>query len=219
MAVGLGQEQGTTPFEKNQRDLVHYPWGETWPPPVGCGNYDPSIKVDEFEHTSPVGSFPANRFGVRVKLMCGLSAPTNRSTPDQTERARTTIAQFSFLVENEVHESSCKKPDVPSPGLSGHSTQCDGGLPSPNSAKQNPEFNQIRVKTEKSPKAPASRGLRFLLPGRAVLRRPHFPFPPWRPSCRATASERRRMSPWRESFPLHSCLFAPILGSNPFFPS
>ena len=41
-----------------------YPWGKEWPPPRGAGNFDPSLKVDDFANTSPVGSFAANRFGL-----------------------------------------------------------------------------------------------------------------------------------------------------------
>ena len=41
-----------------------YPWGNQWPPPVGAGNYDPSLKVDTYEKTSPVGQLLPNRFGL-----------------------------------------------------------------------------------------------------------------------------------------------------------
>lgn len=41
-----------------------YPWGNEWPPPNGAGNYDPSLGVDSYVNTSPVGSFTANRFGL-----------------------------------------------------------------------------------------------------------------------------------------------------------
>jgi len=39
-------------------------WGTQWPPPRGAGNYDSSLNVDSYEHTSPVGSFGANRYGL-----------------------------------------------------------------------------------------------------------------------------------------------------------
>jgi formylglycine-generating enzyme required for sulfatase activity len=42
----------------------HYPWGTQWPPPKGAGNYDPSLKVDDYQYTSPVGSFKPNQFGL-----------------------------------------------------------------------------------------------------------------------------------------------------------
>lgn len=41
-----------------------YPWGNDWPPPQGAGNYNPSIKVDDYANTSPVGSFGANQYGL-----------------------------------------------------------------------------------------------------------------------------------------------------------
>jgi formylglycine-generating enzyme required for sulfatase activity len=41
-----------------------YPWGAEFPPPRGAGNYHPSLAVDDFRETSPVGSFPANDFGL-----------------------------------------------------------------------------------------------------------------------------------------------------------
>jgi len=65
-AVGLGKETGSTPAERweNGENSAVYPWGTQWPPPIGAGNYSPSLKVDHFEYTSPVGSFAANRFGL-----------------------------------------------------------------------------------------------------------------------------------------------------------
>ncbi len=41
-----------------------YPWGATWPPPKNAGNYHPDLAVDDFPATAPVGSFPANKFGL-----------------------------------------------------------------------------------------------------------------------------------------------------------
>lgn len=44
-----------------------YPWGTGWPPPESAkniGNYDDTLKLDSFPYTSPVGSFPPNRFGL-----------------------------------------------------------------------------------------------------------------------------------------------------------
>ena len=64
VAVGLGQEQGKTPEEKQRGIKDMYPWGKEWPPPVGAGNYYKSLKVDKFEYTAPVGSFAANQFGL-----------------------------------------------------------------------------------------------------------------------------------------------------------
>jgi formylglycine-generating enzyme required for sulfatase activity len=41
-----------------------YSWGSQWPPPKGVGNLAPDLHVDDYENTSPVGSFPANIYGL-----------------------------------------------------------------------------------------------------------------------------------------------------------
>ena len=75
VAVGLEQEKGSTPEEKNKGIKHVYPWGKEWPPmhlkiigdhitTVGKGNYHLNPKVDNFEFTSPVGSFGANAHGL-----------------------------------------------------------------------------------------------------------------------------------------------------------
>jgi formylglycine-generating enzyme required for sulfatase activity len=64
VAVGLGQEKGNTPEEKDSGIKDVYPWGKEWPPPKGAGNYDEDFKVDKFDYTSPVGSFAANKLGL-----------------------------------------------------------------------------------------------------------------------------------------------------------
>lgn len=63
-AVGLEKEGGSTPEERNMSAKGVYPWGTKWPPPNGAGNYDPSLKVDDYEYASPAGSFEANRYGI-----------------------------------------------------------------------------------------------------------------------------------------------------------
>jgi hypothetical protein len=84
VAVGLKNEVGTTPEEKS-RKINLYPWDipqkrdKSWPPPAGAGNYAgeearigdwpiDSLVIegynDSYPRTSPVGSFPANRFGL-----------------------------------------------------------------------------------------------------------------------------------------------------------
>lgn len=62
-AVGLAHEEGTRPDQRSGV-LDGYPWGASWPPPKGGGNYSQELGVDNFEFTSPVGSFPANAFGI-----------------------------------------------------------------------------------------------------------------------------------------------------------
>jgi formylglycine-generating enzyme required for sulfatase activity len=64
VAVGLGQEKGNTPKEKSRGIKDVYPWGKEWPPPVGAGNYFKSLNVDNYEYTSPAGSFAANKLGL-----------------------------------------------------------------------------------------------------------------------------------------------------------
>ncbi|MBL68693.1 MAG: hypothetical protein CMO74_09655 [Verrucomicrobiales bacterium] len=41
MAVGLGQEKGNTPLEKDEGIKGVYPWGKEWPPPKGAGSESP----------------------------------------------------------------------------------------------------------------------------------------------------------------------------------
>ena len=44
------------------RELI-FCWGESWPPPAAVGNFGAELGVDEFDATSPVGSFRANENG------------------------------------------------------------------------------------------------------------------------------------------------------------
>jgi hypothetical protein len=75
MAAGLPDEGGATPEERDGK-LRDFPWGKQWPPPNGAGNYaDAALRRsgvpviagfhDGFAQTSPVGSFPPNRAGLR----------------------------------------------------------------------------------------------------------------------------------------------------------
>jgi formylglycine-generating enzyme required for sulfatase activity len=61
VAVGLDKEVGDTPEAKDGGMKDVYPWRKEWPPAVGAGNYSKNLKVDNFEYTSPVGSFAANK--------------------------------------------------------------------------------------------------------------------------------------------------------------
>jgi hypothetical protein len=73
-AVGIGAEEEwagrhRSPQEKDQKIGAGshpwaYPWGLDWPPPKGAGNYASSLQVDDYEKTSPVGSFGANAQGL-----------------------------------------------------------------------------------------------------------------------------------------------------------
>ena len=64
-AVGIGDKEAAgTPAEKSGKLPSVYPWGGQWPPPKGAGNYAPSLGVDTFANTSPVGSFAPNALGL-----------------------------------------------------------------------------------------------------------------------------------------------------------
>lgn len=80
-AVGIGdrEDPGKTPQEKDRRITEVYPWGNSWPPSPGAGNYSgeeaaghelwgeqkiiPGYR-DAFPELAPVGSLTANRFGI-----------------------------------------------------------------------------------------------------------------------------------------------------------
>ncbi len=64
VAAGLDESRAGSPKDKDRKNKSVYPWGTEWPPPTGAGNYSPSLYVDNFEKTSPVGSFTANRYGL-----------------------------------------------------------------------------------------------------------------------------------------------------------
>lgn len=77
--AGLQNEKGNTPGERDAQGLQVWPWGKTWPPPPGSGNFaDESASLqggtnperiirgytDGFEKTAPVGSFTPNLYGI-----------------------------------------------------------------------------------------------------------------------------------------------------------
>jgi serine/threonine protein kinase len=73
-AAGIADEGRATPEERDGK-ARDFPWGKQWPPPAGAGNFaDSAVKKtgmttiagyhDGFPQTSPVGSFPPNRFGL-----------------------------------------------------------------------------------------------------------------------------------------------------------
>ena len=63
-AVGLGAETGVTPAARDDGNVEKFPWGTQWPPPRNAGNYDPSLQIENFTNTSPVGAFAANDLGL-----------------------------------------------------------------------------------------------------------------------------------------------------------
>lgn len=80
-AVGIGdrEDPAKSPEEKSRRIADVYPWGNTWPPPAGAGNYSGQEAAghenwaeqrlipgyqDGFPDLAPVGSFPPNRLGL-----------------------------------------------------------------------------------------------------------------------------------------------------------
>jgi formylglycine-generating enzyme required for sulfatase activity len=84
-AVGLPPELGAMPAEKSGKNSLDFPWGKDWPPTKKVGNYadetfhgkfpkdandrkkdQPWIAGydDGYATTSPVGSFPANAYGL-----------------------------------------------------------------------------------------------------------------------------------------------------------
>ena len=73
-AAGIPDEGRATPEERDGK-ARDFPWGKQWPPPAAFGNFaDSAVKKsgmttiagyhDGFPQTSPVGSFPPNRFGL-----------------------------------------------------------------------------------------------------------------------------------------------------------
>jgi formylglycine-generating enzyme required for sulfatase activity len=62
-AVGMPFESAASPRARSGV-VEGFPWGTDFPPPPGVGNYHPRLSVDEFPETSPVGSFPPNKFGL-----------------------------------------------------------------------------------------------------------------------------------------------------------
>jgi formylglycine-generating enzyme required for sulfatase activity len=72
-AVGLSEESGASPQERDRQFPQQFPWGTEWPPVAGAGNFngqetgsDIAIKnySDPFPWTAPVGSGRANALGL-----------------------------------------------------------------------------------------------------------------------------------------------------------
>ncbi|HMJ05812.1 MAG TPA: PEGA domain-containing protein [Chthoniobacterales bacterium] len=74
-AVGLNDESGATPEERDGQSRGVYPWGKQWPPPAGAGNFADQTNLrrrgpviagynDGFATTAPCGSFQPNALGL-----------------------------------------------------------------------------------------------------------------------------------------------------------
>ncbi len=72
-AVGLPEETGSTPEDRDMSVPNVYPWGSQWPPPAGAGNYcgeetrsENPIQGynDSYEFTAPVGKFKPTAAGL-----------------------------------------------------------------------------------------------------------------------------------------------------------
>lgn len=61
-AVGLPEEGGETPEQRDGKVKGHFPWGTDWPPPDDAGNY--GLGTDEYHQTAPCASFRPNAFGL-----------------------------------------------------------------------------------------------------------------------------------------------------------
>jgi formylglycine-generating enzyme required for sulfatase activity/serine/threonine protein kinase len=60
-AAGLQENPQALPSVKDAQIKGVYPWGTEWPVPKNAGNY---FSTHEYKFTSPVGTFPANRYGL-----------------------------------------------------------------------------------------------------------------------------------------------------------
>jgi serine/threonine protein kinase len=100
IAVGLENEPGSTPAERDAAAIHIFPWGTNFPPPEGAGNYHPLLGVDSFKYTAPVGSFAPNQFGIydlggNVWEWCGDWYDNNRQAG--------VLRGASFRLKNENH--------------------------------------------------------------------------------------------------------------------
>jgi hypothetical protein len=79
LMAGLQNEKGSTPGQRDAPGLQVWPWGKTWPPPPGSGNFADETAASEgnvnperiirgytdgFVKTAPVGSFAPNLYGI-----------------------------------------------------------------------------------------------------------------------------------------------------------
>lgn len=128
-AVGIGNREDATkrPAEKSGGIRDAYPWGNGWPPPAGTGNfageevqplvdgkkYPTFLKDflrgyrDDFVETAPVGSFPANAYGLHdlagnVFEWCGDAMEAGKD--DRVSRGGSWVnsTAFYFLSSNRM---------------------------------------------------------------------------------------------------------------------
>ncbi|MEO0416713.1 MAG: SUMF1/EgtB/PvdO family nonheme iron enzyme, partial [Verrucomicrobiota bacterium] len=64
LAVGIKPEDSQTVSFQTPAELKAFPWNGEWPPPMNSGNYHPELAIDAYKNTSPVATFPANRYGI-----------------------------------------------------------------------------------------------------------------------------------------------------------
>lgn len=64
VAAGLNEAREGASNDKHEKIKGMYSWGAQWPPPRDAANVSTSLNVDDYEYTSPVGSFAPNRFGL-----------------------------------------------------------------------------------------------------------------------------------------------------------
>ena len=123
VAVGLGKEKGNTPKEKDRGIKGVYPWGKEWPPPKGVGNYDEYLNVDNYEYTSPVGSFAANKLGLHD--MGGNVLEWCEDWYDPEEKANRVLRGASWSFVNPVGLlSSCRHYYTPGQRWSNFGFRC-----------------------------------------------------------------------------------------------
>lgn len=131
-AVGIGYREDATkaPADKDKQIPGAYPWGPTWPPPTGAGNYSgeeatahknwPEQRIitgyrDGFAATAPVGSFPANSLGLFDLGGNAWEWCEDRWKPGDPQRtlrgASFTIATQTVLLSSERYHLSPSLPD------------------------------------------------------------------------------------------------------------
>ena len=81
-AAGLPEEPGDTPEARDGRVRGVYPWGKTWPPPPGTGNFAASETATGSKHPrrrrTPQGEFytqttPAGSFAPSANGLCDMA--------------------------------------------------------------------------------------------------------------------------------------------------